>query len=131
MSSKLRTPRSDIAERFIHGICRKEKEIDMFSKMAFERTEKYDMFSAIVCYLRLDTRFYSLAAHYYGGDLDGIGDGNEDLLILSGSSELPPIYYSEYLRHISAADRNEERITHTLVLRLKEAMNKRLEEARR
>ncbi|MBR4244030.1 MAG: hypothetical protein IKQ14_01360, partial [Candidatus Methanomethylophilaceae archaeon] len=48
---------------------------------------------------------------------------NEDLLLLTSSSELSPKLYAEYLREISPDQRTNERITHAYVVDLKKHIN--------
>jgi hypothetical protein len=61
-----------------------------------------------------------MAVHYYSEDFSYFENGlNEDLLVLTDSSELSPKLYSEYLREISPDQRVNEKITHAYITDLK------------
>jgi hypothetical protein len=72
-----------------------------------------------------------MAQHYYAEDLTYFENGlNEDLLVLTKDSELPPKLYAEYLREIDPAERLNEKITHAYITDLKKNITKVRDELR-
>ena len=60
--------------------------------------------------------------------MDDLDNGyNEDLLLLTKASELPPKLYADYLRELEPSDRDEEKVTHAALKELKGAIRAALE----
>lgn len=111
-----------LSEMFSEGADRKVAERERFASLAFERPERYDFYVYLTEYLRLDIRYYRLAAAYYGGDVGSLDTGDqEDLLVLTEASEPSPRVYAMYLREIGEAA-SDEKVTHRALLDLKDGI---------
>lgn len=120
--------RKTLSDMFLKGADRKMTEHEAFSLRIVERPERESIYRELIDYVYIDERYYRMASQYYLGDLDTLDNGfNEDLLLLTKASELPPKLYAEYLRELSPEDRESEKITHSALKELKGAIRKVLE----
>ena len=120
--------RKTLSDMFLKGADRKMLEHEMFTLRIVEKPEREPIYRELIDYVDMDERYYRMASQYYLGDLDTLDNGfNEDLLLLTKASELPPKLYAEYLRELSPDDRASEKITHAALKELKSAMRKVLE----
>ena len=105
--------RKTLSDMFLKGADRKMLEHEMFTLRIVEKPEREPIYRELIDYVDIDERYYRMASQYYLGDLDTLDNGfNEDLLLLTKASELPPKLYAEYLRELSPDDRASEKITH-------------------
>ena len=120
--------RKTLSDMFLKGADRKMLEHEMFTLRIVEKPERERIYRELIDYVDIDERYYRMASQYYLGDLDTLDNGfNEDLLLLTKASELPPKLYAEYLRELSPDDRASEKITHAALKELKSTMRKVLE----
>ncbi len=120
--------RKTLSDMFLKGADRKMTEHEAFSLRIVERPERESVYRELIDYVYIDERYYRMASQYYLGDIDTLDDGfNEDLLLLTKASELPPKLYAEYLRELSPEDRESEKVTHAALKELKGAIRKVLE----
>ena len=120
--------RKTLSDMFLKGADRKMLEHEMFTLRIVEKPEREPIYRELIDYVDIDERYYRMASQYYLGDLDTLDNGfNEDLLLLTKASELPPKLYAEYLRELSLDDRASEKITHAALKELKSTMRKVLE----
>ena len=120
--------RKTLSDMFLKGADRKMLEHEMFTLRIVEKPEREPIYRELIDYVNIDERYYRMASQYYLGDLDTLDNGfNEDLLLLTKASELPPKLYAEYLRELSPDDRASEKITHAALKELKSTMRKVLE----
>ena len=120
--------RKTLSDMFLKGADRKMLEHEMFTLRIVEKPEREPIYRELIDYVDIDERYYRMASQYYLGDLDTLDNGfNEDLLLLTKASELPPKLYAEYLRELSPDDRASEKITHAALKELKSTMRKVLE----
>ena len=120
--------RKSLSDMFLKGADRKMLEHEMFTLRIVEKPEREPIYRELIDYVDIDERYYRMASQYYLGDLDTLDNGfNEDLLLLTKASELPPKLYAEYLRELSPDDRASEKITHAALKELKSTMRKVLE----
>lgn len=120
--------RKTLSDMFLKGADRKMIEHEAFSLRIVERPERESVYRELIDYVYIDERYYRMASQYYLGDIDTLDDGfNEDLLLLTKASELPPKLYAEYLRELSPEDRESEKVTHAALKELKGAIRKVLE----
>ena len=120
--------RKTLSDMFLKGADRKMLEHEMFTLRIVEKPEREPIYRELIDYVDIDERYYRMASQYYLGDLDTLDTGfNEDLLLLTKASELPPKLYAEYLRELSPDDRASEKITHAALKELKSTMRKVLE----
>jgi len=117
--------RTELSEMFRRGMERKTEEVHRFSLLSVEFPEKSELYTTLSEYASVDLRYYELASLYYSGDVDKLDDGtNEDLLLITRASELPPRLYAEYLRQIPAECREEEKVTHKALQDLKASIRR-------
>ena len=120
--------RKTLSDMFLKGADRKMLEHEMFTLRIVEKPEREPIYRELIDYVDIDERYYRMASQYYLGDIDTLDNGfNEDLLLLTKASELPPKLYAEYLRELSPDDRASEKITHAALKELKSTMRKVLE----
>lgn len=120
--------RKTLSDMFLKGADRKMTEHEAFSLRIVERPGRESVYRELIDYVYIDERYYRMASQYYLGDIDTLDDGfNEDLLLLTKASELPPKLYAEYLRELSPEDRESEKVTHAALKELKGAIRKVLE----
>ena len=120
--------RKTLSDMFLKGADRKMLEHEMFTLRIVEKPEREPIYRELIDYVDIDERYYRMASQYYLGDFDTLDNGfNEDLLLLTKASELPPKLYAEYLRELSPDDRASEKITHAALKELKSTMRKVLE----
>ena len=120
--------RKTLSDMFLKGADRKMLEHEMFTLRIVEKPEREPIYRELIDYVDIDERYYRMASQYYLGDLDTLDNGfNEDLLLLTKASELPPKLYAEYLRELSPDDRASKKITHAALKELKSTMRKVLE----
>ena len=120
--------RKTLSDMFLKGADRKMLEHEMFTLRIVEKPGREPIYRELIDYVDIDERYYRMASQYYLGDLDTLDNGfNEDLLLLTKASELPPKLYAEYLRELSPDDRASEKITHAALKELKSTMRKVLE----
>ena len=113
-----------LVELFREGATRKLEEHELFAMRAVENPSREKVYQELQAYADIEWRYYDLAMHYYAEDFSYFENGlNEDLLLLTSSSELSPKLYAEYLREISPDQRTNERITHAYVVDLKKHIN--------
>ena len=128
MTQKRSIDRKTLSEMFTKGADRKMLEHEMFTLRIIECPNRAPIYQELIDYVDIDERYYRMASQYYLGDLDTLDNGfNEDLLLLTKASELPPKLYAEYLRELSPDDRASEKITHAALKELKSTMRKVLE----
>ena len=128
MTQKRSIDRKTLSEMFTKGADRKMLEHEMFTLRIIEYPNRAPIYQELIDYVDIDERYYRMASQYYLGDLDTLDNGfNEDLLLLTKASELPPKLYAEYLRELSPDDRASEKITHAALKELKSTMRKVLE----
>ncbi|MBE6528599.1 MAG: hypothetical protein E7Z64_05505 [Thermoplasmata archaeon] len=112
--------KEELVELFRIGATRKMEEHEIFVMRALEHPERAEVYSELQSYVDIESRYYDLARHYYAGEFSYFENGeNEDLLLLTKVSELPPKLYAEYLREIDPSQRVYEKITHGYLLSLK------------
>lgn len=120
--------RKTLSDMFLKGADRKMTEHEAFSLRIVERPERESIYRELIDYVYIDERYYRMASQYYLGDIDTLDNGfNEDLLLLTKASELPPKLYAEYLRELSPEDRESEKVTHSALKELKGAIRQVLE----
>ena len=118
-----------LVQMFKDGAVRKMEEHELFSMRAIENPERESIYADLSAYTDMECRYYDLAQHYYSEDLGYFENGlNDDLLLHTKDSELPPKMYAEYLREIDPAQRLNEKITHAYIVNLKKNMGKVREE---
>ena len=128
MTQKRSIDRKTLSEMFTKGADRKMLEHEMFTLRIIECPNRAPIYQELIDYVDIDERYYRMASQYYLGDRDTLDNGfNEDLLLLTKASELPPKLYAEYLRELSPDDRASEKITHAALKELKSTMRKVLE----
>jgi len=121
--------KEELVKLYELGITRKMEEREIFFMRSLENSERADVYSELQRYVDMECRYYELAKHYYAGDFSYFENGsNEDLLLLTKESELPPRLYAEYLREIDPSQRNYEKITHGYLVTLKRNIAKVREE---
>lgn len=109
-----------LVEMFREGATRKLEEHELFAMRAVENPSRENIYLELQTYADIEWRYYYLAMHYYAEDFSYFENGlNEDLLLLTSSSELSPRLYAEYLREIDPDQRINEKITHAYVTDLK------------
>jgi len=109
-----------LVELFRKGATRKMEEHELFAMRAVNDPKREKIYSELQTYTDVEWRYYDLAQHYYAEDFSYFENGlNEDLLVLTASSELPPRLYAEYLREIDPEERTNEKITHSYIVDLK------------
>lgn len=124
-------PREELSEMFRLGAIRKMEEHEIFAVRQAEQPERSVLFAELLTYTDIEWRYYDLAQHYYADDMEYFENGlNEDLLLLTKTSELPPKLYAEYLREISPSARASEKITHSHLVALKKSITKVRDELR-
>ena len=120
--------RKTLSDMFLKGADRKMLEHEMFTLRIVEKPDREPIYRKLMDYVEVDERYYRMASQYYLGDLDSLDNGyNEDLLLLTKASELPPKLYAEYLRELSPEDRESEKLIHAALKELKSTMRKVLE----
>ena len=88
--------RKTLSDMFLKGADRKMLEHEMFTLRIVEKPEREPIYRELIDYVDIDERYYRMASQYYLGDLDTLDNGfNEDLLLLTKASELPPKLYAE------------------------------------
>ncbi len=108
---------------FEEGADRKMVEREMFSFRTVEEPDKAETYMVLSDYADIDERYYRMAMHYYRGEYEVLDlPENQDLLLLTRVSEIPPRLYAEYLRAIDPACREDEKVTHRAIVELKAAM---------
>lgn len=113
-----------LVELFREGATRKLEEHELFAMRAVENPSREKVYQELQVYADIEWRYYDLAMHYYAEDFSYFENGlNEDLLLLTSSSELSPKLYGEYLREISPDQRTNEKITHAYIVDLKKHIN--------
>ena len=123
MAKKTVIDRKTLSEMFEKGAERKMAEHQLFAMLTVEHPDREPIYHELYDYVDVDERYYRMAAKYYSGDLDSVDTGfDEDLLLLTNASELPPKLYADYLRELSPEDRDAEKITHSALRELKNAM---------
>ena len=128
MTQKRSIDRKTLSEMFTKGADRKMLEHEMFTLRIVEKPDREPIYRELMDYVEVDERYYRMASQYYLGDLDSLDNGyNEDLLLLTKASELPPKLYAEYLRELSPEDRESEKLTHAALKELKSTMRKVVE----
>lgn len=116
-----------LAEMFRKGMDRKMMEREFFSLRALENPEKYEQYMELADYVDMDYRYYRMASLYYDGCIDELDNGmEEDLLLLTGVSEVSPRMYAIYLREVEADSREDEKITHKALVSLKDSIRRQL-----
>ena len=121
--------KEELVKLYELGITRKMEEREIFFMRSLENPERADVYAELQRYADMECRYYDLAKRYYAGDLSYFENGsNEDLLLLTKESELPPKLYAEYLREIDPSQRNYEKITHGYLVTLKRNIAKVREE---
>ncbi len=114
-----------LVEMFREGATRKLEEHELFAMRAVENPSRENIYLELQTYADIEWRYYDLAMHYYAEDFSYFENGlNEDLLLLTSSSELSPKLYAEYLREIDPDQRINEKITHAYVTDLKKHITK-------
>jgi len=114
-----------LVELFREGATRKLEEHELFAMRAVENPSREKIYLELQTYADIEWRYYDMAMHYYAEDFSYFENGlNEDLLMLTSSSELPPKLYAEYLREIAPDQRTNEKITHAYVVDLKKNITK-------
>jgi hypothetical protein len=114
-----------LVELFRAGATRKLEEHELFAMRAVENPARESVYLELQTYTDIEWRYYDMAQHYYAEDFGYFENGlNEDLMMLTSSSELPPKLYAEYLREIDPAQRTNEKITHAYVVDLKKNITK-------
>ncbi len=112
--------REELSKLFKIGSVRKLGEHEIFVMRAANEPGRADLYADLITYVGMEYRYYDMAYHYYSGDLSFFEDGlNDDLMLLTESSELSPKLYAEYLRELSPETRVYEKITHGYLLSLK------------
>ena len=120
--------RKTLSDMFLKGADRKMLEHEMFTLRIVEKPEREPIYRELIDYVDIDERYYRMASQYYLGDIDTLDNGfNEDLLLLTKASELPPKLYAESLRELSPDDRASPKITHAALKELKSTKRKVLE----
>ena len=114
-----------LVELFNAGATRKLEEHELFAMKAVENPSREKIYSELQAYTDIEWRYYDMAKHYYAEDFSYFENGlNEDLMMLTSSSELPPKLYAEYLREIDPKERINEKITHSYIVDLKKNITK-------
>ncbi len=114
-----------LVEMFKAGATRKLEEHELFSMRAVERPERAGIYAELSTYVDIEWRYYDLAQHYYAEDFGYFENGlNEDLLLMTKESELPPKLYAEYLREVDPSERVNEKVTHAYLVNLKQNIGK-------
>jgi len=120
-----------LVQLFKDGAIRKMEEHEIFAMRAANNPEREKVYGELMTYTDIEFRYYDMAQHYYAEDLTYFENGlNEDLLVLTKDSELPPKLYAEYLREIDPAERLNEKITHAYITDLKKNITKVRDELR-
>ena len=120
--------RKTLSDMFLKGADRKMLEHEMFTLRIVEKPDREPIYRELMDYVEVDERYYRMASQDYLGDLDSLDNGyNEDLLLLTKASELPPKLYADYLRELEPSDREEEKVTHAALKELKGAIRAALE----
>lgn len=120
-----------LVQLFKDGAIRKMEEHELFSMRANENPSREKVYAELMTYTDIEFRYYDMAQHYYAEDLSYFENGlNEDLLLLTKESELPPKLYAEYLREVDPAERLNEKITHAYITDLKKNITKVRDELR-
>ncbi len=120
-----------LVELFDKGATRKMEEHEIFVIRALENPGRAGLYSELQAYVKIESRYYDLAKHYYAEDFSYFENGlNEDLLLLTKESELSPRSYAEYLREIDPSERLNEKITHSYIKSLKSNIGKVRDEFR-
>ena len=123
MAKKKTIDRKTLSEMFERGADRKMAEVQLFAMRVIENPDREPIYHELCDYADVDERYYRMAAKYYADDIDSLdAEYNQDLLVLTKASELPPKLYAEYLRELSREDREEEKITHAALKDLKAAI---------
>jgi hypothetical protein len=114
-----------LVELFDKGATRKLEEHELFIMRAVNNPARQSIYSQLSDYVEIEWRYYDLAKHYYAEDFSYFENGlNEDLLLMTKDSELPPKLYAEYLREIDPSERTNEKITHAYLTNLKKNIGK-------
>jgi hypothetical protein len=120
-----------LVELFDKGATRKLEEHEIFAMRAVNDPSREKVYRELQTYVDIEWRYYDLAKHYYAEDFTYFENGlNEDLLVLTKDSELPPKLYAEYLREIDPSERLNEKITHSYITNLKKNIGKVRDEFR-
>jgi len=120
-----------LVEMFKAGATRKLEEHELFAMRAIENPSREKIYNELRTYTDIEWRYYDLAQHYYAEDLEYFENGlNEDLMLLTKESELPPKLYAEYLREVDPSERLNEKITHSYIVNLKKNITKVRDELR-
>lgn len=120
-----------LVEMFKAGATRKLEEHELFAMRAIENPSREKVYNELRTYTDIEWRYYDLAQHYYAEDLEYFENGlNEDLMLLTKESELPPKLYAEYLREVDPSERLNEKITHSYIVNLKKNITKVRDELR-
>jgi len=120
-----------LVEMFKAGATRKLEEHELFAMRAVENPSRERIYNELRTYTDIEWRYYDLAQHYYAEDLEYFENGlNEDLMLLTKESELPPKLYAEYLREVDPSERLNEKITHSYIVNLKKNITKVRDELR-
>lgn len=129
MSSKKKSiTRKELSDMFLKGADRKMQEYQLFGIRTIENPGREPIYHELCDYVEIDERYYRMASRYYADDLDSEDNAyDQDLLVLTKASELPPKLYAEYLRELKPEDRSEEKITHAALKELKGAIRQVLE----
>ena len=128
MTQKRGIDRKTLSEMFAKGADRKMLEHEMFTLRIIECPNRAPIYQELIDYVDIDERYYRMASKYYSGEMDDLDNGyNEDLLLLTKASELPPKLYADYLRELEPSDRDEEKVTHAALKELKGAIRAALE----
>jgi hypothetical protein len=119
--------RARMAEMFKEGYVRKMEERELFALRSIEDPSRRDLYSLLIDYLEVDMRYYTMAACYYSDDYTPLEHGTEeDLLLLTAVSELPPRDYAAYLREIDPSARPAEKATHEALKAIKKSIRAQL-----
>lgn len=114
-----------LVEMFRAGATRKLEEHELFAMRAVENPAREKIYIELQAYTDIEWRYYDMAQHYYAEDFSYFENGlNEDLMLLTADSELPPKLYAEYLREINPKERINEKITHSYIVDLKKNITK-------
>ena len=117
--------KEELVELFKLGATRKLEEHELFAMRAVNDPDRADIYAELQTYVDVEWRYYDMAQHYYAEDFEYFENGlNDDLLLMTKESELPPKLYAEYLREIAPDQRVYEKITHGYLVSLKKNIGK-------
>lgn len=115
--------RRELSDKFADGIQRKMQEKELFTMLSVEHPDKKQLYDELCNYLDYEVRYYNVCRAYYADDFESLtSEDDNNLLFLTGESEVSPRVYAQYLREIPADVRDDERMTHTALRDMKKAM---------